>query len=46
MFNDNRILEAQSEISNLKSDAKRWKVIGVALFFVGIGVGWLLNIFL
>ena len=46
MFNDNRILKAQSEISNLKSDAKRWKVIAIVLFFVGIGVDRLLIILL
>jgi len=43
MFNDNRILEVQR-------DAKRWKVISIilsiVLFFVSIGVGWLLIILL
>ena len=46
MFYDNRILGAQNEIINLKSDAKRWKIIAIVLFFVGVGLDRLLSVFL
>ncbi|MBA7498708.1 hypothetical protein ES704_01445 [subsurface metagenome] len=37
---------SREDINGLKRDAKRWKIIGIAFFLVGIGVGWILNMFL
>jgi len=34
------------EINNLKRDARRWKIIAIVLFFIGVGVVRLLSILL
>jgi len=36
----------EEDINRLKGDAKRWKIIAIVLFFIGIGVDWLLSIVL
>jgi hypothetical protein len=37
------IPDTRKQIIKLKKDAKRWKIIAIVLFFVGIGVDQLIS---
>ena len=37
---------ARKEINSLKRDARRWKIVAILLFFIGVGVDRLLSILL